>query len=150
MIINCLNCSKERTVYKSSSAKYCCKECQLAFEQKKYIEDWKNGLVDGSNGILSKQTTRYIRRYIRDKFNDTCAECGQGNMHNGKPLTLQLEHIDGNNENNKEENLSWLCPNCHTQTKYYGSRNQGIEEKVEDLKGKNAGLAYWLCPSLPS
>jgi predicted HNH restriction endonuclease len=32
----------------------------------------------------------------------------------GADLILQLHHIDGNRENNKEENLTLLCPNCHT------------------------------------
>jgi len=33
-----------------------------------------------------------------------------------KPLTLELDHIDGNNKNNVKENLRALCPNCHSQT----------------------------------
>ena len=35
---------------------------------------------------------------------------------NGKKITLQLDHIDGDNNNNKLENLRFLCPNCHSQT----------------------------------
>jgi len=34
----------------------------------------------------------------------------------GKPLTLELHHIDGNKTNNKRENLEAICPNCHSQT----------------------------------
>lgn len=33
------------------------------------------------------------------------------------PITLELEHIDGDNSNNTEDNLLLLCPNCHAQTK---------------------------------
>jgi 5-methylcytosine-specific restriction endonuclease McrA len=38
---------------------------------------------------------------------------------------LQLEHKDGNSENNKPENLCLLCPNCHSQTPTYGAKNKG-------------------------
>jgi len=40
----------------------------------------------------------------------------------GKPITLELEHIDGNKYNNRLENLKLLCPNCHSQTKTWRGR----------------------------
>lgn len=51
-----------------------------------------------------------------------CEECGQNDIWNGKPLTLQLDHVDGNNRNNFIENLKILCPNCHTQTSTYSRK----------------------------
>jgi len=53
-----------------------------------------------------------------------CELCGIVNQWNGMELTLQLDHIDGNNSNNDLSNLRILCPNCHTQTKTYGSKKQ--------------------------
>lgn len=41
----------------------------------------------------------------------------------GEDLTLDLDHIDGNNKNNTLPNLRFLCPNCHSQTKTYKGRN---------------------------
>lgn len=41
----------------------------------------------------------------------------------GKPLSLQLDHIDGNKKNNDPSNLRLLCPNCHSQTKTFAGRN---------------------------
>ena len=47
-----------------------------------------------------------------------------------KKITLQLHHIDGNNKNNNLSNLQLLCPNCHTQTDNYGSKNnQSVKSK---------------------
>ena len=42
-----------------------------------------------------------------------CAICGNTGTWNNKPLSLQLDHIDGNNRNHTKENLRFLCPNCH-------------------------------------
>ena len=42
----------------------------------------------------------------------------------GKPITLQVDHIDGDNLNNVISNLRFLCANCHTQTETFGSRNK--------------------------
>lgn len=41
----------------------------------------------------------------------------------GKPITLQLEHKNGNNTDNRLENLCLLCPNCHSQTPTFAGRN---------------------------
>jgi hypothetical protein len=42
----------------------------------------------------------------------------------GKPITLELEHIDGDNRNNEKNNLKLLCPNCHSQTDTWKGRNK--------------------------
>lgn len=43
---------------------------------------------------------------------------------NGRPLCLQVDHIDGDDSNNLIENLRFLCPNCHTQTETYGNKSR--------------------------
>ncbi len=53
-----------------------------------------------------------------------CNECNIGDVYNNKPITLQLDHKDGDRLNNELLNLRFLCPNCHTQTHTYGSRNR--------------------------
>lgn len=50
--------------------------------------------------------------------------CGIGNEWNGKPLTLQLDHINGDHSDNRLENLRILCPNCHSQTSTWGMKSR--------------------------
>lgn len=47
-----------------------------------------------------------------------CAICGITHWNN-KPLVLQLDHINGDNRDNRIENLRLLCPNCHSQTETF-------------------------------
>src|SRR5512133_2087705 len=44
-----------------------------------------------------------------------CASCGNRGYWQCKPLTLQLDHVNGRYDDNRLENLRWLCPNCHSQ-----------------------------------
>ena len=53
-----------------------------------------------------------------------CSKCGNDGEWEGEPLTLQIDHINGNNTDNRIENLTFLCPNCHTQTSTYAGRNK--------------------------
>jgi 5-methylcytosine-specific restriction endonuclease McrA len=53
-----------------------------------------------------------------------CAECGMFDKWNGKKIILQLDHINGVNNDNRVENLRFLCPNCHSQTKTYSGKNR--------------------------
>ena len=61
-------------------------------------------------------------RIILYEQNYRCAICNIQDWC-GQPLTLHLDHIDGNNDNEKRENLRYICPNCHSQTKTYCGKN---------------------------
>jgi Zn finger protein HypA/HybF involved in hydrogenase expression len=52
-----------------------------------------------------------------------CAICGLYPEWNGQILTLQVDHINGNNKDHRLENLRFLCPNCHSQTPNYAGAN---------------------------
>lgn len=61
-----------------------------------------------------------------------------------EPIPLELEHTDGNNRNNRKDNLLLLCPNCHAKTKFYRGKNKNTGKlKVTDeeiLKELSKGL----------
>ena len=73
----------------------------------------------------SPVTQRVLRGYVeRHKVLDyKCINCGcDGNWQNGT-ISLEIDHIDGDNSNNELSNLRYLCPNCHALTDTYRGRN---------------------------
>lgn len=105
---------------------YCCNKCQCDFAYESYISRWKQGLVTGARGINTKNFSGHIVRYLLDKYKKQCARCSwsEKNVKTGF-VPLEIDHIDGNSENNSEYNLILLCPNCHSLTKNYKNLNNG-------------------------
>jgi hypothetical protein len=123
VIYNCVYCGKENNFGHSKENKYCGPDCQRDFQ-------WKFVTIPRiENGEATHNSVPSLKRYLKEKFGDTCNECGQNSTWNSKPLTLQLDHIDGNSDNNLPGNLRLLCPNCHTQTDTFGSKGKGSRYK---------------------
>lgn len=65
------------------------------------------------------------KRLIRDKLIPyECSECGLGPIWQGKPMPLILDHINGINNDNRLENMRFVCSNCDTQLPTYKSKNR--------------------------
>jgi len=60
-----------------------------------------------------------------------CEQCGISEWR-GKPLKMQLHHINGDGLDNRLENLELLCANCHSQTSTYGGRNGHRRKQLND------------------
>lgn len=93
-----------------------------------------------SNSGIKKNTSEYLikgskitsfklkNKLLKEGYKEhKCEnpECGLTEWH-GKPIPLELHHINGDNTDNRLENLQILCPNCHSLTDTYGGKNQKI------------------------
>ena len=118
----CLNCGKEFIRYHPSSGKFCSHSCSAEYRKKLKIKDWKAGLISGTCAFTCSD---FVKKYMLEKARYKCEKCGWGeeNPYTHK-IPLQIHHIDGNSLNNEESNLQVLCPNCHTLTENFGSRNR--------------------------
>jgi len=59
---------------------------------------------------------------ILEEQKNSCVICKTTEWQ-GNYIKLELDHVDGNRQNNKRENLRMVCPNCHSFTKNYRGRN---------------------------
>lgn len=106
----CINCSLEVTKA-NSKEKFCSIQCQQDFSLEKSV----------SEGTAKPKT---LKRYLIKHYGNKCWVCKIEDW-NKKPIVMELEHIDGNSQNNNLENLALICPNCHSQTPTYKNRNKG-------------------------
>lgn len=101
-------------------------------------ERWLNGenFVRGAT-----QVPMFIKRYLMNLHNCKCEKCGWGETNPAtKKIPLEVHHIDGDCTNNRFENLQLLCPNCHSLTENFGSKNKNSKRfhrkklTLKDLK----------------
>ena len=123
----CLNCGKLLVKYQK---KYCSTKCEFDYHQKLFEEDWLSGKVDGNNNSLWTEIRDRVRTYLFKKYDNKCSKCGWGEIN---PFTntipLEVEHIDGDPYNSTPDNLTLLCPNCHSLTETYRGANRGRGRK---------------------
>lgn len=115
----CLNCGNP------CINKYCSVHCQQIYQQLKWEKDWFAGKETGNGSKWGEPKDR-VKTYLFRIYNSKCSKCGWSKIN---PYThkipLEVEHIDGNYENNRPENVTLLCPNCHSLTATYRGANKG-------------------------
>lgn len=99
--------------------------------EKQHSGNKKFELSDILNGKHQQYPTSKITpRLVKEGYKKYKCECCGISDWNSKRIGLELNHIDGNSGNHRLENLEILCPNCHSQTDTFKSRN--IKKKKEN------------------
>ncbi len=101
---------------------------KIASDKKKitkevFIETY---LVDGKEAKTAKIKERLFLFGLKE---NKCEKCPNEGEWQGEKLTLQMHHLNGDNKNNKIENLQILCPNCHSQTENWGKSSGNKKPK---------------------
>jgi predicted nucleic acid-binding Zn ribbon protein len=137
----CRQCGRRiKYAQRFQAEKFCSNSCSAIFNNKRRGRKWKCKDCDKpiENGakhcrrcwlrhrdiITSARTDATRRRILIRKHGRRCFGCRR-TVWQGQPIPIELDHIDGNSDNNAEENLRLLCPNCHAQTPTYKSKNRG-------------------------
>lgn len=109
----CVNCNLELNY---NQKKFCSRTCDGA---------WKYKIVSIPQIEAGTSTNvTAIKRYLQETRGEYCSVCRCPPIHMAKKLTMQLDHIDGNSDNNNLINLRLICPNCHSQTETFCGRQK--------------------------
>ena len=84
----------------------------------------KSGIADGDVFVENSSyrcSWRLRERYIKLMNIRHCEHCNL-DIWQGSPIPLEIHHINGDNTDNRLENLQLLCPNCHALTNNYRGR----------------------------
>ena len=118
----CLSCNKQLDSYVK---KYCDNVCQ---KDRQYKAETKPRF---EKGLIKDRNT--LRRLLNIERGTVCSVCNIVEW-NGKKIVLEVDHVDGNADNNMPDNLRLICPNCHSQTETYNGANKGNGRKLGKLK----------------
>lgn len=92
---------------------------RMAWSRDKTILDLDDVFV-----VNSSRSSAYIKKIIiKEKLISYICDCGISDTWRNATLILELDHINGINNDNRLENLRFLCPNCHSQTDTFRGRN---------------------------
>lgn len=136
---SCIVCGKlyENTINRRRG-RHCSLSCAGITTNKdkreKFLKEWKLGTISGGKREGYGVVSVYVRTYIFEKYSSKCAKCGWDKINPyTNTLPLEIDHIDGNSENHREENLILLCPNCHSLEPTNSTNKGGGRRYFRDL-----------------
>lgn len=106
---------------KTNATKYCSLQCHRDYRFRRCADLLERGLYPPP-----VQSHGFIKKYLLRRLGEQCTRCGWAIRHAvTRKVPIEVEHIDGNWRNNRLDNLTLLCPNCHSLTPTYRGLNRG-------------------------
>lgn len=128
---SCQCCGVTKSTNHQSTNTYCSSECSQAAQRAK-----RTASVEAGEASAGR-----VKLYLLEKHGNVCqdVDCAWDMMK--RPIKVELEHIDGNSQNNQLSNCKLICPNCHSLTPTYKNKNKG-NGRAERRARYKAGLSY--------
>ena len=99
---------------------------------KSIVRTYENVFCENSTATQHTLRNWYLKYVPMEK----CSICGQLPFWNGAPMTLILDHINGVHNDDRIENLRWVCPNCNQQLPTTGYTKTRAKQKETKEKKK--------------
>ncbi len=130
-----LGCEKEYAIIKSNKTKLHIQYPEAYMQERRgntnvmvrNIPVWTKYVIE--NKLPTQKRQVLLDALVQCGYKEYKCECCGISDWNGKSISLQLHHINGNSRDNSLSNLQILCPNCHSQTDNYGSKNAAKTHK---------------------
>lgn len=128
------------TSYGKRHGIFCSALCASKYRHKVAESEIFNKIEKGETtfGSSVRNDSWWFKRYLILKYGEKCMKCGweQRNIYTNR-IPIELEHKDGNCDNNALSNLELLCPNCHSLTPTYKGANKNKN------KAGSSRYKYW-------
>lgn len=162
----CRTCEKTLN-YADKRKEFCNRSCAATYTNQRYPKRKKEGFCETCNepvarrrkycqrclpaGRAAHAASRLANDFVKIKTDPTrkrllirirghqCETCGRKTWC-GEKIPLELDHIDGNSDNNIAENLRLLCYNCHALTPTHRGRNRGRGGSRQRRKNRRYAL----------
>ena len=115
---NCGHCKIECKWTYQGNNKFCSVQCAQTFRSSEHKRKFFSGLLEKR---IDRPTAR---KYLAEARGYKCEVCSVSDWQ-GKPITLHVDHINGDPSNDHPDKLRLICPNCHSQTEFLGGANKG-------------------------
>jgi Zn finger protein HypA/HybF involved in hydrogenase expression len=137
-VLKKINSEKTKQVYANNTRLPAANFYKTLPQETKDKMNWAKGKTFTPNEQVFCQDSVYSNemvkmRIVKDNLLEyKCVKCST-DYWQGETIVLDLDHINGNNRDNRLENLRYLCPNCHSQTDTYKGRNKNTGKvKITD------------------
>lgn len=101
----------------SRAKNFCSLKCNASYRN---CERFLNWYINANMKVSNKS----LRLFLEIIYGYKCSRCKITEW-NGKAITLEVEHKNGNSKNNYPDNVCLLCPNCHSLTPKFKTKNKG-------------------------